>query len=62
MKSKRCRFGAVALKGRLYVVGGDDGRSDLNTVECYDPDIGTWETVAPMKVMSYYLDKKVINF
>ncbi len=34
--SKRSRCGAVACGGRLYVIGGYDGRMYLNTVEMFD--------------------------
>lgn len=34
--------GVVANNGLLYVVGGDDGSSNLGTVECYDPKSNTW--------------------
>lgn len=54
MKSKRCRLGVVALKGKLYAVGGYDGRFFLKTVERYDPVTETWEEIAPMKVRLSY--------
>lgn len=34
--------GVVALKGQLYVVGGDDGTSNLSSVEVYNPKTNTW--------------------
>lgn len=36
------------LNDRLYVCGGYDGITSLNTVECYDPDRDTWTLLAPM--------------
>lgn len=30
--------GAATLQNKLYVCGGYDGISSLNTVECYDPE------------------------
>lgn len=41
--------GAAALNDRLYVCGGYDGVSSLNTVECYHPDSDTWTTIPPMQ-------------
>ena len=32
----------VALKGQLYVVGGDDGTSNLSSVEVYNPKTNSW--------------------
>ena len=38
-----CVFeGVVAYDGLLYVVGGDDGSSNLSSVECYNPKSDTW--------------------
>lgn len=41
--------GAAALNDRLYVCGGYDGVSSLNTVECYQPDTDAWTTITPMQ-------------
>ena len=35
-------LGVVALNGLLYVVGGDDGTSNLSSVEVYNPKIDQW--------------------
>lgn len=34
--------GVVALEGLLYVVGGDDGASNLASIEIYNPNTNTW--------------------
>lgn len=34
--------GVVALNDLLYVVGGDDGASNLASVEVYNPKTDTW--------------------
>lgn len=34
--------GLVSHNGMLYVVGGDDGTANLDTVETYDPNLNTW--------------------
>lgn len=38
------------LEGALYVAGGNDGTSCLNSVERYSPKAGAWESVAPMNI------------
>jgi kelch-like protein 18 len=40
--------GAAALNDCLYVCGGYDGVTSLNTVECYHPDKDQWTVVASM--------------
>ena len=48
MNTRRSRAG-VATDGRLlYVIGGYDGSSDLNTAESYNPLSNTWSYVTPM--------------
>lgn len=48
MQTKRCRLGVAALKGKIYVVGGYDGNSFLQTAEVWD---GTeWKYIASMNV------------
>jgi hypothetical protein len=32
----------ISNGGYLYVVGGDDGSSNLASVECYDPKTNQW--------------------
>ena len=34
--------GVVAYNGLIYVIGGDDGSSNLSSVECYNPKTDTW--------------------
>ena len=40
----------AVLEGALYVAGGNDGTSCLNSVERYSPKAGAWESVAPMNI------------
>ena len=41
--------GAVAIQDSfLYVCGGFDGISSLDTVERYDPDLDSWKNIARM--------------
>ena len=46
MPNRRTQTTAVALDGRLYVIGGivDDGE---RTVAVYDPEATTWSTATP---------------
>lgn len=39
---------AGVINGKLYVVGGNDGSTFLDTVRVYDPAANTWSTEAPM--------------
>lgn len=34
--------GVVSNSGMIYVIGGDDGSTNLDSVECYDPKSNTW--------------------
>ena len=49
---KRRYVASAAIKSRVYVIGGYDGTSRLNSVDCLDltEDCGPqWRTVAPMQ-------------
>ena len=41
-------MGAVSVGEFLYVCGGFDGISSLDTVERYDPDLDEWKDIARM--------------
>jgi kelch-like protein 2/3 len=43
--------GVVSHAGLLYVVGGDDGSSNLGSVEVYDPKNDTWTLLANTMMM-----------
>uniref|UniRef100_A0A8C4QD25 Kelch like family member 12 n=1 Tax=Eptatretus burgeri TaxID=7764 RepID=A0A8C4QD25_EPTBU len=50
---KRRYVATVSLNGRVYAIGGYDGRSRLSSVECLDftaDEDGVWYSVAPMNV------------
>ena len=38
-------LGVASLNGLLYVVGGDDGSSNLHSVEYYNPATDTWTLI-----------------
>uniref|UniRef100_A0A3Q2SWP0 Uncharacterized protein n=1 Tax=Fundulus heteroclitus TaxID=8078 RepID=A0A3Q2SWP0_FUNHE len=50
MLSRRSSAGVAVLDGMLYVAGGNDGTSCLNSVERFNPKTNTWEGVAPMNI------------
>jgi kelch-like protein 1/4/5/kelch-like protein 20 len=39
---------SVALNGQLYVFGGNNGTSDVATVQVYDPHTNKWRTTASL--------------
>nr|XP_013804022.1 PREDICTED: kelch-like protein 18 [Apteryx mantelli mantelli] len=41
-------MGTVVLDGQIYVCGGYDGNSSLNSVESYSPEANKWTVVTPM--------------
>eukprot|EP00927_Polykrikos_kofoidii_P071575 TRINITY_DN67833_c0_g1_i1.p1 TRINITY_DN67833_c0_g1~~TRINITY_DN67833_c0_g1_i1.p1 ORF type:complete len:467 (-),score=66.16 TRINITY_DN67833_c0_g1_i1:236-1636(-) len=48
MRAPRYGCAAAALGGRLYVVGGHDGKQVLAAAECFDPHCGHWSPLTPM--------------
>lgn len=50
MLTRRCRLGVAVLRGKIYVCGGYDGATFLQTAEAYDPVRQKWQFVAPMNV------------
>lgn len=51
MPVARNRHAAVALNGRLYVLGGHDGADSLASVHSYDPETMEWREEAPMSTV-----------
>jgi len=47
MPTPRSDLAAAAVGGKLYAIGGYDGRT-LSAVELFDPSSNVWETLAPM--------------
>ncbi|KAH6947402.1 hypothetical protein HPB50_018807 [Hyalomma asiaticum] len=50
MLTRRCRLGVAVLQGKIYVCGGYDGATFLQTTEAFDPVTQQWQFVAPMNV------------
>lgn len=54
--------GVVALNGLLYVVGGNDGASNLDSVEVYNPNTDSWSWLtASMNTERSFAGVVVIN-
>ena len=49
MNQARAYSTAVSLDGNLYVIGGVYEKTDLHTVEKYDPSIEAWCQVASLQ-------------
>ena len=48
MLTPRARFGAAALRGRMYAVGGSDGARDLDSVHYFSFESLKWKTAASL--------------
>ena len=48
MTTNRCYAVAAWCKGKLYVIGGCDGRSVLSCGEMYDPNVNYWRPIPLM--------------
>lgn len=62
MLSRRSSAGVAVLDGMLYVAGGNDGTSCLNSVERFNPKTNTWEGVAPMNIRRLVCADRVCEF
>ncbi|KAJ8021102.1 Kelch-like protein 20 [Holothuria leucospilota] len=49
LNERRSFIAVVALRGKLYALGGADSESSYNTVECYDPAEDKWRYAPSMK-------------
>ncbi|XP_035261598.1 kelch-like protein 20 isoform X2 [Anguilla anguilla] len=50
MNVARSELGLVMLDGFVFAVGGWEGRSRLDSVECYNPNTNTWHFVESVKM------------
>jgi kelch-like protein 19 len=57
-----CYFtGVAALNQYIYVVGGYDGSRQLNTVERYDTEKDSWDSVASIRIARSALSVTVLD-
>ena len=62
MLNRRRNAGVASVNGLLYVVGGDDGSSNLNSVEYYNPQTDTWIALpTTMEVARRYVNHILFN-
>lgn len=58
----RRNAGVVAHGGLLYVIGGDDGNSNLASVEVYHPESDTWRIMpASMTIGRSYAGVAIVD-
>ncbi|XP_036795223.1 kelch-like protein 20 isoform X2 [Oncorhynchus mykiss] len=50
MNVARSELGLVMLDGYVFAVGGWEGRSRLDSVECYNPHTNTWQFMESVKM------------
>lgn len=48
MTTKRRHVGVTVANGKVYAVGGFDGKEHLNTMEVFDPQTNKWTPATPM--------------
>jgi N-acetylneuraminic acid mutarotase len=66
MTSPRDAFSTVAYDGKIYLLGGGTNEPSSNAeildlVEVYDPEVNSWETLAPMPSPRAYFSACVVN-
>lgn len=45
----RCYVSVAVHNGKIYALGGYNGRNRMNSVERYDPEKNQWELITPMQ-------------
>ena len=50
VSTPRRHVAVASVAGKVYAIGGHDGRYHLNTVECFDPEVNQWSEVSPMDI------------
>lgn len=61
MPTPRMFLAAVVLDGKLYAIGGSDGKQPLNCVECFDEASNCWETVQAMPTRRVFFAAAVLS-
>jgi len=61
MPTSRSFASTCAMDGKIYVIGGYDGREIVSTVEEYDPATDTWTKKTDMPTPRYVLAVSAVN-
>ena len=61
MPTPRHGLAAVALDGKVYVLGGSDGSAASGALEVYDPALNSWSRKAPMPTPRVFLAAAAVN-
>jgi N-acetylneuraminic acid mutarotase len=61
MLTARLYLAVVALRGRVYAIGGFDGVDIFARVEEYDPGTNSWRARAQMEMPRYFHSAAVAN-
>ena len=48
MNKSRCYISSAVHQDKIYAIGGFDGRSRYNSIECYNPKENSWSLLPPM--------------
>lgn len=61
MKCSRSGAGVASLGQHIYVIGGYDGKSQLNSVERYDTERDVWENVSSVTIARSALSVTILD-
>jgi uncharacterized repeat protein (TIGR01451 family) len=61
MPTPRHGLAAVALNGKVYVLGGSNGSAATGALEVYDPALNSWRRLAPMPTPRVFLAAAAVN-
>jgi uncharacterized repeat protein (TIGR01451 family) len=61
MPTARYGLAAVALDGKIYVLGGSDGKAPSDALEIYDPDNDSWTPGTRMPTARVFLAAAVLD-
>lgn len=61
MPTRRHGHAAVALHGKILVLGGYGAEREIATVERYDPAADAWSTCAPLPIARGFLGAAAVN-
>ncbi|MCB1985216.1 MAG: galactose oxidase [Burkholderiales bacterium] len=61
MLTARGALGVTVYQGKIYAIGGYDGKQNSGATEIYDPKTDTWSTAAPLMAPRDHLAVAVAN-